>query len=733
MKIIVAQRGRRVRSLLAACWLAFAALASPTHPAQPAQAAPQAQAPCLAAGPFPPLLPGVQHGVNVFMFGTDQQRVAALAQTAGFGWVRHQIHWRDVEFGPDQYDWYALDAAVATAEAADLQVMLSVVRSPAWATANGAGGMPDDPATLADFMHALAARYAGRVAAYEVWNEPNLAVENGGQAARPAHYLAVLEASYAAIKAADDCALVLAAPLAATATNDPSIAADDLAFYRELYALRDGAFLRAADVVALHPGGGDQPFDALWPADAPERSRQYFRHIEQVRALMEQAGDTRQAWITEVGWAATSAPGAPPPVSEQAQADNLVGTLRLVAERYPWIAAVFVWNLNFAVLGPPDDEKSTFGIIHPDWTPRPAYGALDAYLHAYQQAQELLLPQIDGASGYRYGWHAALSGRMRVASTRGSDGTVYAVSRYGYLYAVAPTGGRRWLFDAPDAIRTLPAHAPDGTLYIGDDGGNLFALDPHGRVVWSLATGGAIQGTPQLTADALFVANFSGEAMRVSRAGELIWRVGVSEGASAPPLLGANNTLYLPTQAGDVVALDAAGRELWRTTVGAPVGAAPTLAGDALLVADGAGGVSSLDATTGELRWRRVLLTREEAPTVAADDALLDMQPMVGGDGVVYVGGRNGGVWALDLDGNLRWQHQAAEAISAGPLLAADAATVYVGAGDRLLALDAAGQLRWQIGVQGTVLGVLPAANDELLYIATSRDLLYALQRPAAP
>jgi hypothetical protein len=164
---------------------------APPTPLPPTPALPTAGT-CLARGSFPPFLGGLRYGVNAFLFGTDQGRVLTLTRQAGFGWLRHQIHWRDIEIRPGQYDWGALDLALEATRRHDLRVLLSVVRSPAWATAQGTGGLPDDPAALGSFMGALAARYAGAVSAYEIWNEPNLAIEGGGQVPTPAHYLAAL-------------------------------------------------------------------------------------------------------------------------------------------------------------------------------------------------------------------------------------------------------------------------------------------------------------------------------------------------------------------------------------------------------------------------------------------------------------------------------------------------------------------------------------------------------------
>jgi polysaccharide biosynthesis protein PslG len=364
--------------MLAAC---AAPPAQPTAPAAapPATVAPVAEA-CMAGDGFPPKLSGLRYGLNAFLLGTDMQRVLTLAQNANVGWVRQQIHWHDTEGVRGEYVWGPLDAVVQEANGRGLRLLVSVVRSAPWA--DPSGGLPDDRAGFAGFMQVLAARYKGRVAAYEVWNEPNLAVENGGVPATPADYLATLAAAYPAIKAGDRCALVVSAPLAATSTGDSAVAVNDVAFFEELYKLEGGLFLRVADLVGMHPGGGPFAPKDSWPAERPEQSARYFRHIERLRALMERYGDPRQVWITEVGWSVAKAPGAPaPPVTPRQQGDFLVAALRYTRDHYPWVSAIFVWNLNFAVTGQPDDEKSTFGLLNPDWSPRHAYLAVQDHLY----------------------------------------------------------------------------------------------------------------------------------------------------------------------------------------------------------------------------------------------------------------------------------------------------------------------------------------------------------------
>ncbi|GAB4119843.1 MAG: cellulase family glycosylhydrolase [Roseiflexaceae bacterium] len=327
----------------------------------------------------------LQHGINVFMLGADTKRILKLTTSAHFGWVRQQIHWRDIEGVRGQFVWEPLDQVVDQSRANRLHILLSVVRSPDWA---GEGGGLPDSAQFEAFMRVLATRYQGRVAAYQIWNEPNMALENGGRPATAPEYLRTLMAGYAGVKAGDPCALVVSAAPAANAGSNAAVVTSDLDFFRELYQIENRAFLRYADVVAIHPGGG--PFSPMdrWAIDRPDQSEGYFRHIDRVRAIMLAAEDRRPAWITEVGWNVLPAAGAPTPVDERQQAEYLIGALRLIRSDYPWITHVFVWNLNFAVLGQAGDEKNGFGILKPSWAPRPAYLALQGYLNAVRLEQQ---------------------------------------------------------------------------------------------------------------------------------------------------------------------------------------------------------------------------------------------------------------------------------------------------------------------------------------------------------
>src|SRR5581483_4572886 len=102
------------------------------------------------------------------------------------------------------------------------------------------------------FMGALAAYLKGRVVAYELWNEPNLSGEWGGQPPNPEAYARLLLAAYPLIKAADPNALVVSAGLASTGGDGGATALNDVDFLSRLYAA--GA-RNSFDVLGSHPYG----------------------------------------------------------------------------------------------------------------------------------------------------------------------------------------------------------------------------------------------------------------------------------------------------------------------------------------------------------------------------------------------------------------------------------------------------------------------------------------------
>jgi len=342
---------------------------------------------------------GDGYGFNVWGLDPNdafRDKVNTEVQDAGFGWVRQQVSWAAMEpkkgnFGTDTTAF--LDKFVDGAAAKNLKIMLSVVKSPDWVGANG--GLPPQAQDFADYMTFLTQRYKGKVQAYEIWNEQNYALETGGKVSVAA-YLPVLKAGYQTVKKYDPKAVVVFGGLTPTGVDDPSIALNDVQYLRQIYALNGGEVKGYYDVMGAHPGSNCNPPDASWPANPPmndcgtdpdggrsftKDNSFYFQRIQDQRKVMEDAGENgKKMWVTEFGWTtANQAPGYEygKYVSEDQQAQYLTRAFEL-GRSYPWMGVMFVWNLNFASITMPSDEKYPWGVLKADGSPRPSYNALKA-------------------------------------------------------------------------------------------------------------------------------------------------------------------------------------------------------------------------------------------------------------------------------------------------------------------------------------------------------------------
>jgi len=328
--------------------------------------------------------------MQAFLWWNEEiaRRDMQLIRDAGFTWVKQNVGWRDVEgAAKGAFNWYFTDRIVADAEQFELNVLFRLDHEPLWAMPpegdSSGNSPPGNPQDFGDFCHALAERYRGRVRAYQVWNEPNLAREWGGRPPDPARYIELLKACYVGIKTANPDALVISAGLAPTG-NGPPEAMPDIEYLTAMYEAGAAPYF---DLLGVNAPGYKAP-----PETSPEEAATNpdyggqrffcFRHVEDARAVMLRYGDEdKQVAILEMGW--TTDPLHPNyawfAVSEEQKADYLVRAFRYARENWtPWISlmtVISVANPNWTE----NDEMFWWAITEPCWPEtcvRPAYEAL---------------------------------------------------------------------------------------------------------------------------------------------------------------------------------------------------------------------------------------------------------------------------------------------------------------------------------------------------------------------
>ncbi len=368
--------------------------ATPTPAAPPATATPPPTA--TPAPPFPaydgPVLDRSQLGLQVHLHRVELDPILNHVSDLGAGWVKVQVPWKVYQPQPDAYDdWLLreLDHLVSGATGRGQKVLLSVAKAPEWSRVTAEmDGPPADFAQFGDFMAMLAARYQGNVAAYELWNEPNLQREWNGAPLGAAAFADLARAGAAGVRRGDAQALVISGAPATTGVNDGVIAIDDRVYLRGMLANGVGDVV---DGIGVHPyGWANPPWASVGDGQqaAPTHNNHssfFFRDtLQQYRTLLEQAGyGHRPLWLTEFGWGSFEGFGAPPPaeaqfmayVSEWQQAHYLQEALALIHD-WPGIGPVFLWNLNFAPVIGAGFSESGYSLLRPDGSLRPAYLAL---------------------------------------------------------------------------------------------------------------------------------------------------------------------------------------------------------------------------------------------------------------------------------------------------------------------------------------------------------------------
>ena len=348
--------------------------------------------PSPAPGPAPaPTTSNWAYGFNVHLWYFSQDakgQTVGLIQQAGFNWMKVQLEWFNIETAPNQFNWSELDQIVNTANTGNLKVLLSVVDAPPFYRTPTSGFTPGDPATFRSFMQALGSRYAGKVQAYEIWNEENLSREMGSGNVAPSNYLPLLEAGYTGLKAGDSSALALLGAPSPTGANIPGESIDDLQYLQQLFALNGGEVKNFYDALSAHPSGFSNPPDCTPATPQCSLSGGFnnddsffaFTRVSQYRDLMVAQGEgAKKIWFTEFGYCSNS---SPPPgyeyctsIDATTQANFLVQAFQM-ARALDYVAGMMQWNLNYQLAVPQTDEKWGFGVIRDDWSSRPAYSAL---------------------------------------------------------------------------------------------------------------------------------------------------------------------------------------------------------------------------------------------------------------------------------------------------------------------------------------------------------------------
>jgi hypothetical protein len=329
--------------------------------------------------------------------------------------VRIEVPWSTFEPSDARIDAAALagmDRLMADATAAGIRVIAIVDSTPCWASSAPASVLrrcnphragranawpPRHAAEYASFVASLAQRYGTRLAAIEVWNEPDqinqLYFAGPHKAVR---YATILKAAYRAIKQANPQVTVLAGSIVGS----------------------NGIFLRA-----LYAAGIKGYYDGL----AVHYYTLVLAAVREIHEVQLQNGDAAPLWLDEFGWSSCyprhRIEQEQACVTPAIQARNLANVLHSLA-RAPYVAATVVYDLQ-------DNRNEQFGMLTSGGGRKPAFAALAGAL-----ANPLANPTPVALSLRTTGGRTVASGSAPVGDVMQLEAFQGSVLRYRALFTL---------------------------------------------------------------------------------------------------------------------------------------------------------------------------------------------------------------------------------------------------------------------------------------------------------
>ena len=307
-----------------------------------------------------------------------------------------------------------------------------------------------------------------------------------------------------------------------------------------------------------------------------------------------------------------------------------------------------------------------------------------------------------GLSGFE--WRTLTGGEV-ISSPTVSGNIVYVGSGDGRLYALdVRTGARRWMYEAGGAIATTPA-VSRGRVFFGTRGGTYVAAEAgSGQRIWSFRTGAPLK---------LPWGHESGDYY-----------------VSSPVVVGG--TVIFGGADGVVYALDVVTGEVrWRARTGGRIRSSPAVSAGHVVVGSYDGIVYCFSLRTGAERWRFATAGDTlQSEKFGFDRRSIQSSPAIA-NGVVYIGARDGFLYALDLEsGKERWHYDhkvswvnASAAIADGMIYTASSDAAFVQAVDAQTGIE-----KWRTNVDAPVWSS-PAVSGDHLYVGDFIGRLHAIDR----
>ncbi|MZP29730.1 PQQ-binding-like beta-propeller repeat protein [Heliobacterium undosum] len=233
------------------------------------------------------------------------------------------------------------------------------------------------------------------------------------------------------------------------------------------------------------------------------------------------------------------------------------------------------------------------------------------------------------------------------------DGTVYAGTEAGIVYAFGADGKEKWRYDADGAMKTAPVLS-QGLILIGSST-QIISLDAEGALRWAhpyKVSKGGLTAAPN---GSVWAACDDGVLLRLSAStGIVLNQFTMTNASSFAPVVASDGSVYAGGYDKRLNAFSASGEMKWTFETGGVLYGPPAIGPDGALYVTGLDlnepvpgarklYLNALDAATGKEKWRALILGGNQPSGIA-----------VGWNGIYVV--TDSQLLALSATGQVLWK-----------------------------------------------------------------------------
>jgi len=265
-------------------------------------------------------------------------------------------------------------------------------------------------------------------------------------------------------------------------------------------------------------------------------------------------------------------------------------------------------------------------------------------------------------------WSKEFSEVIDSAACMDAGGSIYVAGGDGQIHAFTSNGKDIWTFKIAEnrsrrqfTFSTLYWYeanivvGPDGALYVANDDFFFYKMTPNGEIIWAFRTGFLIWSAATFSPEGMvFIAGFDHKLYALNMdTGKPIWVKNLHGPMVSSPVIGSDGTLYQGSFNGNLYALDSqTGNIKWQYDTGSHIYATPALAPDNIVYVGSSNGIFyALDGFTGSLKWTFFIGESIRSSAAIGNDVEGKVPYLI------FFGGGDGLVYALDPEGHLRWAY----------------------------------------------------------------------------